>query len=210
MTGYLHEFATLAGVHLLAVASPGPDFAMVARQSIAWGRGTAVRTSLGIGLGILFHSVYCLLGLGLLLTRSGAAFNVVKFLGAGYLVWIGVASFRSTTARADAPAGAFGDRPSAVRAILAGFLTNALNPKAAFFFLALFSVVVSAQTPLAARAAYCAWMAVATFAWFAGVSCYLSRDDIRRKFLAMGPWVGRVEGTVFILLAARLALASAR
>ena len=210
MSGYLHEFATLAGVHALAVASPGPDFAMVARQSIIWGRATAVRASAGIGLGILFHSVYCLLGLGLLLTRSGTAFNTVKYLGAGYLVWIGLAAFRAKPPRPETPADAAGDRPSAGHAMATGFLTNALNPKAAFFFLALFSVVVSAQTPLIIRAVYCAWMAVATFAWFACVSCYLSREDVRRKFLAMGPWVGRIEGAVFIALAARLALASAK
>ena len=220
MSSRLHEFAVLAGLHLLAVATPGPDFAMVVRQSLAWDRVTAVRTSLGIGLGILFHSVYCLLGLGLLLAKSDTAFFAAKCLGAAYLAWIGVTTFRSTGAKRppaasidpETPSTVAGDlsRPAPSRAVLAGFLTNALNPKAAFFFLALFSVVVSSETPLWLRAAYCGWMAVTTFLWFACVSIFFSRENVRRSFLSWGPWLGRILGVAFLALAAKLALAVAR
>jgi len=219
MPSRLHEFGVLAGLHLLAVATPGPDFAMVVRQSLAWDRVTAVRTSLGIGLGILFHSVYCLLGLGLLLAQSDTAFLAAKGLGAAYLAWIGITTFRATDSRR-APAAtnnpdnlstATGDLspPSPTRAVLDGFLTNALNPKAAFFFLALFSVVVSAETPMWLRATYCGWMAVTTFLWFACVSIFFSREKVRRSFLSWGPWLGRILGVAFLALAAKLALAVA-
>ena len=88
MHGYWAQFVRIAIAHLLAVLSPGPDFAMVVRQSLAHGRRAAVWTSIGIGSAILLHVTYSLLGIGLLLRSSHAAFTAVKFAGAGYLAWI--------------------------------------------------------------------------------------------------------------------------
>ena len=76
------EFAKVAVVHLLAVASPGPDFALVLKQSLSRGRHVAICTSLGIGSAILLHVSYSLLGLGLLLRESETWFNAVKYAGA--------------------------------------------------------------------------------------------------------------------------------
>ncbi|HKB58328.1 MAG TPA: LysE family transporter, partial [Lacunisphaera sp.] len=61
---YWSEFLTIAVAHALAVASPGPDFALVLRQSLTHGRRTAIWSSIGVGCGISIHIVYCLLGLG--------------------------------------------------------------------------------------------------------------------------------------------------
>ena len=86
----LFQFLRLAVAHLLAVASPGPDFAMVLRQSLHRGRRAALWTSVGIGSAILLHVTYSLLGIGLLLRASPVAFGIVKLAGAAYLLWIGV------------------------------------------------------------------------------------------------------------------------
>jgi len=67
---YLHEFIMLTIIHLLAVMSPGPDFAIVLRQSISFGRKSAIITSLGIGAGISVHVLYTLLGVGILISQS--------------------------------------------------------------------------------------------------------------------------------------------
>ena len=84
MAKYWSEFLLVALVHLVAVASPGPDFAMVLRQSVIFGRRPAIWTSLGIGTGIFLHVAYSLLGIGLLVRSSVLAFNVLKWLGAIY------------------------------------------------------------------------------------------------------------------------------
>ena len=89
MHGYWAQFAKIAVAHMLAVASPGPDFAMVVRQSLAHGRRAAVWTSIGIGSAILVHVSYALLGIGILLRTYPLAFEVMEFVGAGYLAWIG-------------------------------------------------------------------------------------------------------------------------
>ena len=67
---YWVEFITIAGVHFFAVASPGPDFAIVLKHSVSYGRRAAVITSVGIGLGILIHVAYSLLGIGIIIATT--------------------------------------------------------------------------------------------------------------------------------------------
>lgn len=201
------EFAQVAVAHLLAVASPGPDFAIVLRQSLVHGRRTAIWTSLGIGAGISVHVIYSLLGLGLLIRGSEPWFNVVKFAGAAYLAWLGVQSLRAKPRLpgADMPADARG--AGAQRGAFAtGFLTNALNPKATLFFLSLFVLIVSPTTPKIVQAAYGAWMVMATAVWFCLVSIVFAQERVRRTFLRRGHWIDRALGAVFLWFAVKLAL----
>ncbi|HAU16853.1 MAG TPA: lysine transporter LysE, partial [Marinobacter adhaerens] len=88
MQSYWPEFLTVAFVHLLAVASPGPDFAVMLRQALCQTRRNALLSAIGIGGGILVHVCYSLLGIGLLIQQSIMLFNVLKVLGALYLAWI--------------------------------------------------------------------------------------------------------------------------
>jgi RhtB (resistance to homoserine/threonine) family protein len=204
MSPYAPEFARIAVAHLLAVASPGPDFAMVLRQSLAHGRRTAVWTSVGIGSAILLHATYCVLGLGLLLLSSAAAFTVLKYAGAAYLTFLGVEGLRSRRRSADNVGLTGGTAPGPRAAFAAGFLTNALNPKAALFFIALFPVVVSPETPKLIQAGYGLWMSLATMAWFSLVSLVFTRETVRRSYLRQGHWIDRALGVVFLTFAAGL------
>src|ERR1043165_1013704 len=102
MHDYWIEFSKVALAHLLAVASPGPDFAIVLKQSITHGRRTAIWTSLGIGTAILLHVTYSILGLGLLIRSSELWFNVVKFAGAAYIAWLGMRALAARRPRRDA------------------------------------------------------------------------------------------------------------
>jgi RhtB (resistance to homoserine/threonine) family protein len=210
------QFAKLAVAHMLAVASPGPDFAMVVRQSLAHGRRAAVWTSIGIGSAILVHVTYALLGIGLLLRTYPIAFTAVKFAGAGYLAWIGAKALISPPRRelSAAPDGAEADlsraaEPTARAAWTTGFLTNLFNPKVTLFFVAIFASLVDPATPKVIQGAYGVWMSIATMAWFALVSLFFTRVEIRRAFLKRGHWIDRAMGVVLIGLAAALALASA-
>lgn len=205
---YWVEFARVAVAHLLAVASPGPDFAIVLKQSLTKGRRAAISTSLGIGTAILLHVTYSLLGLGLLIRGSETWFNAVKYAGAAYIAWLGVQSLRARPRKTRAPDVA-GPRDTTARgqAFLAGFLTNALNPKATLFFISLFALAVSPQTPKLIQAGYGLWMAIATAGWFCLVSVLFTRAEVRDRFLLHGHWIERALGVVFLALAASLALA---
>lgn len=209
MEQYLPEFLTIALVHFLAVASPGPDFAIIVRQSLVYGKGTALWSSLGVGCGILIHVFYSLLGIGLIISQSVLAFTLLKFMGALYLVYIGVKALRAKPLAGGLlleqeaqPA------PGRLRAMWVGFLTNGLNPKATLFFLSLFTVVINPETPQMVQAFYGLYMAVATAVWFSGVSLFFSHPKIRNTFQKLGHWLERLTGLVLIGLGIKLATAN--
>ncbi len=206
---YWTEFITIAAAHLFAVASPGPDFAVVLRQSVTGGTTTGVWTSFGVGSGILVHVAYCLLGVALLLARYPLLFNGMKYLAAAYLFYLGAqairASLRSQSIADPVPAET-STEPR--RAFVLGFLTNGLNPKATLFFLALFTVVISPTTPLSVQVLYGLYLALATFAWFAMLSACLGRRRVRDWIQRAGVWFERGMGTVLIALAAQIALSA--
>lgn len=206
---YLGEFFTIAVIHLLAVASPGPDFAMVLRQSIVAGRTPALWTSIGIGSGIMVHVAYCLLGLGLVISQSIYLFNIIKLIGACYLLYIGWKSLRAKPAEMNAGDDASDiPVPGAAQALRIGFLTNALNPKATLFFLSLFSVVISPETPAAVQLGYGLYMSFATAIWFCCLSLFLTQQKVRNLFTRFGHCAERLMGAMLIALGLKLALAS--
>lgn len=201
------EFMTVALVHLLAVASPGPDFAVVVRESVAQGRRAGSWTALGVGCGIFVHVAYSLLGIGLIVSQSIVLFNLFKWLAAAYLVYLGWRALRARPMSLEVIDGANAEvARSAWRAFVIGFVTNGLNPKATLFFLSLFTVVISPDTPLLVQAGYGVYLAGATALWFLLVAWLFSRGRVRAGFARMGHWFDRLTGAVLIGLGARLAL----
>ncbi len=202
---YWTEFLTVALVHLLAVASPGPDFAIVLRESVSNGRHAGIWTALGVGSGILLHVGYCLLGIGLIVSQSIVLFNLLKWLAAAYLIYIGI---RALQARPADPASAE-LAPLATRspraAFVRGFVTNGLNPKATLFFLSLFTLVISPQTPLLVQAGYGLYLALATALWFCAVALLFSQARVRRGFVRLGHWFDRLMGAVLVGLGIKVA-----
>ena len=196
--------------HALAVASPGPDFAIVLRQSLRHGRRTALWTSVGIGCGLSVHISYCLLGLGLFLQHSAVALTTVKWLGAAYLAWVGVQALRAKPRSGDMDLSTNDTAPTARAAWTTGFLVNVLNPKAALFFIALFPLAVSVTTPKWIQVGYGLWMTVTTALWFSFVSVVFTKEQVRQSFLRHGHWIDRALGVVFLGFAASLAFATLR
>jgi RhtB (resistance to homoserine/threonine) family protein len=207
MTFPLIEYASIMLAFGIGAISPGPDFAMVLRQSIAHGRRAAIFTSLGIASAILVHGAYTLLGIGLIVSQSIYLFNILKFVGAAYLIWLGISALR---APAPSPPGNLdiADRQAMGpgKAYVLGFLTNLLNPKAVLFFLSLFTTLVAASTPLAAKSFYVGSMSVLLFGWFVLVSVFFTTSRIRKGFYAIGQWFNRATGLALIFLALRVAI----
>lgn len=202
---YLHEFFALTIIHLLAVMSPGPDFAIVLRQSISFGRKTAILTSLGIGAGIAVHVGYTLLGIGLLISQSPTLMMAAKLIGAVYITYLGVNLLRSQpNSTGNSHISVDSNPKHQTRAFMMGFMTNVFNPKVTLFFLAIFTTVVSANTPIFVQSFYGLWIIVTSIAWFSLVSFLFSKQIVRQKFLKSGHWFERVMGVILLIFAVKL------
>jgi threonine/homoserine/homoserine lactone efflux protein len=205
---YWLEFLTIASVHLLAVASPGPDFAIVLKHSISFGRRAAIITSIGVGAAILIHVAYSLLGIGILIKTTPVLFQVFSYVAAAYLLYLGWGAIRSPAPKNlnDIEIEKTLQIISDGKAFVVGFLTNGLNPKATLFFLSVFAVAVSPDTPNAIKLGYGLYLAVATGIWFCVLSLFLSSKKVTAFIGEKGYWFDRVMGVVLILLAIKLVM----
>ncbi|MHA6129274.1 resistance to homoserine/threonine (RhtB) family protein [Pseudomonas mohnii] len=208
-SNYLSEFLALAMIHFLAVVAPGPDFAVTIRQSVRFGRMIGICTALGIGAGISVHVLYTLLGVGALMHTTPWLLTVAKVVGGAYILYLGVSLLRSkpkTVAEGNNDANEPFVEQTMLKAFTTGFLTNASNPKATLFFLAIFTTLISATTPLKIQALYGVWMCFVNALWFVIVALFFSSARVRLLFMRMGHWFERTMGVVLILFAGRLIL----
>lgn len=201
---YLAEFAVLATAHLLAVASPGPDFAIVLKHSITFGKRSAIYTSMGIGVAILLHVTYAIAGIGILVHTSPVLYNALIIVAAIFLLYLGGQAVRSPKTKFSVNNETEYSAISDKKSFALGFLTNGLNPKATVFFLSLFTVIVSHDTPMEVKALYGIYLAVATFIWFLGLSIFLSIRPIRERFTRYGYWFERLMGVILIIISVHL------
>jgi RhtB (resistance to homoserine/threonine) family protein len=209
---YLVQWLTLVAVFSLAVISPGPDFVMAVRNSVLHSRRTGILTALGFGAGVMVHVTYTVLGIAALIAQSILLFNILKFAGAAYLIWMGVQALRSKgMPELQIPETG----PKETQAIMSdsaafrsGFLTNLLNPKATLFFLAIFSQIIRPETPHIWQAVYGLTCAAMVVGWFSLVAFVLTQDQVRSRFLKAAHWIDRVCGVLLIGLGIKVALAS--
>ena len=201
----MSEWIAVITITILACISPGPDFAMVSRNGLLLSRRAGVLTAVGIGMGVLVHVCYTLLGLGLVLQQTPWLFNALKLAGAAYLVYLGIQMLRSKSAieQLDAPPPAMSD----LAALRTGFLTNALNPKTSIFIVSLFMGVIQPDTALTMQIAYGLFIAGAHAMWFSLVALCFSAGMVREKLVAARQWIDRVFGGLLVSFGILLTIA---
>jgi len=205
-TMYINEFLIFAFALLLALLSPGPDFAMILKQSITYGKRSSVIASLGVGLGISVHIVYTLLGIGFIISQSIVLFSIIKYLGAAYLIYIGFQSLKSGGMKLKKQENNNYRDISDKKSFVLGFLCNALNPKATLFFISMFTVVISPTTPMSVQIFYGIFAMLATTLWFVTLSLVLSKDKVRKFFNSFGKLFDKTVGAVLISMGISVAL----
>jgi len=199
------ELLAVALITVLAVIAPGADFAMIVRNSYLYGRRTGLLAATGVAAGVLVHVTYTMLGVGLLIASSTFLFTVIKLIGAAYLIYIGVRTFRTKGEVEVDLTGRTGLTPLA--ALRAGFLTNVLNPKTTLFVVSTFSQVVSPGTPAREQVGYGLFMSLAHLVWFGVVAVFFSHDRMRTLMLRGQKVLNKVIGSVLAGLGVSLALA---
>jgi RhtB (resistance to homoserine/threonine) family protein len=194
----------------LLTVTPGQDTLLVIRNVVRGGRRDGVVTTFGICSGVFVHAALSAFGLSIVLTHSTATFHVVKALGAGYLVWLGIRSLASAARREYEPVGQ--ERSAAVavvpgrRCFLEGLLSNVLNPKTAIFYLAFLPQFVSATDPALQKSLLLAAIHVGEgIVWLVLVSLAVGRMR-RRLPPTFRRWLDGFCGALFVSLGVRLAL----
>ncbi|MEI6277602.1 MAG: LysE family transporter [Prolixibacteraceae bacterium] len=203
---YLPLIGTVALLNLLAAMSPGPDFVMTVRNALCYSRRSGIFTSLGISMALGIHLFYCAAGIGLLISKSVILFSLIKFLGAGYLLYIGIGSMLAKASKLDLTAGKAAIDLSPSQAFKMGFLTNVLNPKATLFFLSLFTFVIGNSTPVSIILIISAIIMVTAFSWFSIVTIFLAQPKIQRIFLKYEKMINFTLGGFLVFLGVKIAL----
>ncbi len=196
-------FLTIAVLHLFAVASPGPDFILVSRQCLRYGRRIAIWTSLGIAIGILFHVALSLTGLSILLQNQPDLFWYIKLLASLYIGYLGIVSLVSKSSN-KLVEDATGQAGNQLRSVTTGLLTNVLNPKALIFFITVFAVAINKETGIFVKSLLGIYMSVATFIWFALVSILLTNKKAIERFKKAIPLLEKVTGFFLLLIAIQI------
>lgn len=205
--GYVNDFIALGVIGLLGAISPGPDFVVVTQSSLSHGKKAGMATSLGISLGCLVHITYCVLGIGVIVAESIVLFNIIKYLGAAYLVYLGIKALRSsnTLPKIDKIFHAQGTHYSLFNAFKKGLLVNLLNPKVTLFILSIFTQVISPETPLLIQASFGIEFAVIAFCWFSLLSFILDNPVFKKRLQSVQGYVEKILGGFLILLGIKVA-----
>ncbi|AZP17467.1 LysE family translocator [Streptomyces aquilus] len=199
------EILAVAVITVLAVIAPGADFAMVVRNSYLHGRRTGLLAATGVAAGVLVHVTYTMLGVGLLIASSTFLFTVIKLVGAAYLVYIGIRTFRAR-GEVEVDLETTSDL-TPLQALRSGFLTNVLNPKTTLFVVSTFAQVVSPGTPVYQQVGYGLFMSLAHLLWFGVVAVFFSHDRMRTLMLRGQKVLNKVIGSVLAGLGISLAFA---
>lgn len=199
-----HGLVLITSIHLLAAASPGPDFILVSQQTLSNGKKAGLLCSIGIALGLSIHILYSAFGLAAIIANSASLLWVIKVLGGGYLIYLGWQGLKAKAAMPDEVELPVAKAQSAKKMIGMGFLCNTLNPKAPIYFVSLFTLVLSAEMPIYQIAIYGVWIMILQFAWFSLIVTLLSRPTINKKFKQCGHWIDRVLGGAMVALGIKL------
>ncbi|MBC7212255.1 MAG: LysE family translocator [Pseudomonas sp.] len=204
----MNELIAVALFTLLAVISPGADFAMVTRSSYAQGRKAGLAAAVGISLGVQVYVLYTVFGIAVIISQSPTLFVAMKVVGAGYLVYLGYKSLTNTTRIS--LEGLAHSKASVASALRTGFLTNALNPKTMLFVVSAYTQVVQPGSPLALDFAYGAFMSFAHWVWFSLVAVFFSNHLLRRAMIERQVVVDRVIGVALIGLGLAVVVAGVK
>lgn len=203
---YFSLIATVSFINLIAAISPGPDFVMCVRNSLIYSRKVGIYTGIGISLGLIIHIFYSAIGIALIISKSIILFSIIKYLGAGYLAYMGISSILAKKSTLNINEVHQVKEIPVFQAIKTGFLTNILNPKASIFFLGLFTLVIGSKTPAYILVIITAIIITTAIVWFSIVAILFSQKRIKEYFKKTEKVLNYILGGLLILLSIKIAL----
>lgn len=200
------DYLIFLGACLMLCITPGPDMILVLSRSIAQGKKAGLMASLGINIGGYVHLTASVLGLSAILATSPLAFNIIKWLGAAYLIYMGIQAFLSKQSPFSIEAA--GTKPLKYSKILwQGFWSNVINPKVALFFLALLPQFVDAQGTHRVIQLLVLGVSLSVFGVFFNIALVYGASFVSqglRRNPNIAPLLSRIMAIVFMALGLRL------
>ena len=192
----MNEIIAIAIITLLAVISPGADFALVSRNSYLYGRKQGIYTAYGIACAVWIHISYSVLGLSFLKHYIPNLLHIIQYIGALYLMYIGYKTFTQQQISDHATHTLLRPR----QAFIQGFLGNSLNPKTTLFVMSIFAQLLRGNHGLTHLIGYGMFISASHLLWFLLISLFCSPPVIRNKILRKQVSINRVIGTVLATL----------
>lgn len=212
---YINIFALMGIVDITAfvvasflfIISPGVDTVFILNKSLAHGKRSGIYSTLGIATGVLIHTAFAAFGLSLILAESAMAFNIVKYLGAAYLVYLGIMKFVSKGTMLDQRDD---DTTTSMKGTyLSAVLTNTLNPKVAIFFVAFFPQFI-APTFLNSALPFVVLgliYAALSLCWFFILTLFSGTFSHKLKASnSFSIWLSKISAVTFVLMGIKIAL----
>lgn len=200
----LDQVLIIIGVTVLVLVSPGPDMVIVMKNTIAGGRRGGLLTSGGILTGNLVHISYCVIGIGWLISQSIVAFSILRYAGAAYLLYLGIATMFAARTRLET--GACDVAEPAKGWFLQGFINNVLNPKGTLFYLGVFTMVITPDTTIGVTVMLILLMMSLCAAFWLFFVATLDHPTVRRFIDRSQRAVNRLFGVLLVSLGIRVAL----
>jgi threonine efflux protein len=202
----LRTLLPVFGIFIPALILPGPDFIGVVRSSMTRGAAGGLRTTIGVSVGLGFYATLSLLGLSAILIEYQWLTWVVRVLGSGYLIYLGIGLLRARM-----PQVTDGTPQPLVtgNAFVFGFLVTLTNPKAIVLFASVFATSVTGSTPSWLMALMIGLVVLSALVWYSIVALFMSSAPVMRRFQHARHRIERLAGACFVAIGLRI-LADAR
>ncbi|MEM5510348.1 LysE family translocator [Pseudoalteromonas sp. AS71] len=201
----LSVWLSLAAICMMGAMSPGPSLAVVLKHSLNGSMKNGMLAALSHGIGVGLYAGASLLGLGALMTQFPTVYQILVYLGAAYLAYLGIKILLAKPSNNELEVQK--SEVSEAKALQDGFAIALLNPKLAIFFLALFSQFIDPQAlTLSVGIIMCLTVFVIDTGWYLLVALLTEVSKTRFGFTKQNPWLDKILGVVFIALAIKVVI----
>ncbi|MDO6562967.1 LysE family transporter [Amphritea sp. 1_MG-2023] len=196
----LDGLLTLTAIHFIATLSPGPEFMLISKEALRYGRRAGFLSLAGTMSGLVIHIVYSAFGLAAIISSSADALLAIQIIGGGYLIYLGISGLLS---KSTDQALSWSNKDRSItdwQLFKRGLICDLCNPKAPIYYVTLFTFVLSPNMPNAHLAIYGAWIMMIHLIWFSVVVLLLSAPAINRKFNRISHWIDRLLGGAMVAI----------
>ena len=197
----LTTWLSLVAICCLGAMSPGPSLAVVLRHTVSNGRAHGIATAISHALGVALWALLTVWGLAVLVVEWPLIYKLLTYAGAAYLMWMGIKALRSNGA---GPINVEQVAAPISEAARDGLMVSLLNPKLAFFFIALFSQFVSAELVLADKLIMTGTASVIDALWYIIIAVALSHSTVLEKLQKRSAIIDKISGVILLGLALRV------